>query len=223
VPGPAWTEGPYPGTWEDDAVRPPAGDARCQNVRDSDAHSPSWSPRSDAVAYDDKDGVWVVQAPGDLSTCGAMSERLLVPGGSHPDWGPADVDLAQRPAGPGDAGAAAGAAASPAAPAPAPAAAPGRASAGSRTAAPRVTVAASARRRSGLAVGLTLARPATVRLTLCRARGRRCRPNPVRRSIQAKAGTSRVVLPTRRLRAGRYRLTVAVAGSAPIVRAVRLR
>jgi hypothetical protein len=87
----------------------------------------------------------------------------------------------------------------------------------------RVTAPASVRRRSGLAVRLTLARPATVRLTLCRLRGRRCRPTPVRRSIQAKAGTSRVVLPTRRLRAGRYRLTVTVAGSAPIVRAVRVR
>ncbi|MBI5105877.1 MAG: hypothetical protein HZB46_13015, partial [Solirubrobacterales bacterium] len=90
VAGPAWTAPPYPGTWLDDAPRPPAGEARCQGVRDSEVVNPTWSPRSDAVAFEDRDGIWTVAVPDIATSCDGMATTLLAPGGSHPDWGPAD-------------------------------------------------------------------------------------------------------------------------------------
>jgi hypothetical protein len=95
--GPAWTgEPPYNEDINNDP-RVPAPTIHCENVRDSDAASPSWSPDSTAIAYQDKDGIWIQQVPADLGDCSASSETLLVPGGSDPDWGPADVDMSQRP------------------------------------------------------------------------------------------------------------------------------
>jgi hypothetical protein len=32
--------------------------------------------------------------------CGSIQDHLLAPGGSQPDWGPADVDLSQKPSPP---------------------------------------------------------------------------------------------------------------------------
>ncbi|HEX8121850.1 MAG TPA: hypothetical protein VF549_11355 [Solirubrobacteraceae bacterium] len=222
VPGPAWTEGPYPETWLDDAVHPPAGDIRCQSVRDSDVHSPSWSPSSDAVAYDDKDGVWVVDVPSDLGTCSGLTERLLAAGASHPDWGPADVDLAQKPLPPGgapqDRAAAAG---GPAGGATAPAGGPAPAASGPLLAG--VSAPRSVRRRAGLVVRVRLTRPARVTVSLCRVVSGRCVGRHARRSVSGKAGTTRIALPTRRLRRGAYRLTVSVAGAATARRGVRLR
>jgi hypothetical protein len=51
--------------------------------------SPTWSPDGSALAWADARGIWVGQV-GDLSgdQCG-LSRRLVVHGGTTPDWGPA--------------------------------------------------------------------------------------------------------------------------------------
>jgi hypothetical protein len=61
---------------------------------------PSWSPDSSTVAYQNDDGIYEVtftrldpnptDYPGSLGCAVAADERLVVPGGSEPDWGPAD-------------------------------------------------------------------------------------------------------------------------------------
>jgi hypothetical protein len=51
--------------------------------------SPTWSPDGRSLAWADARGIWVGRV-GDVSgsTC-EITRRLLVPGGSQPDWGPA--------------------------------------------------------------------------------------------------------------------------------------
>jgi hypothetical protein len=217
VPGAAWTAPPYTDTWKDDAPRPEAGQLRCQSVRDSVVRNPSWSPSGSAIAYEDGDGIWVQQVPDIALTCGALDERLLVPGGRHADWGPADVDLAQRPAatsGPGVPVVAAG---------PGNGAAPGSSDRPARGALRSIAAPASARRRAGVKVTLAMDREARVTLTLCPGSATRCGRKGVQRSLVAKKGVTRVILKSRRLRRGRHTLTVQAAGGPPIRRVVRLR
>ncbi len=228
VPGPAWTAPPYPNTWMDDAPRPPAGEPRCENVRDSIAHNPSWAPSSTAVAFDDKDGIWVQQV-GDLpADCSGMSEKLLVPGGAHPDWGPADVDLAHKPAGPGTG------AGTPGPGAPSGPGGPGTGAGNPGPGAPagpggpasplrRLTIPKHATRRSGVTVKVLLARPARVAVTVCRRARAACRGRAVTRTVAARAGTTRIAVSLKRLRAGRYTVVVSVAGAEPVSRALTVR
>src|SRR3954452_21261228 len=125
VPGPAWVgEPPYDTDYlGNSAVQQP--ELRCS--KDTGAIlNPTWSPDSTRLAYSLGDGVHVV-AVGDES-CGALSDTLVLPGGSQPDWGPADVDLSQKPSAPAPAPAPA------AGPAPAPAAAPAPAPAATKLA-----------------------------------------------------------------------------------------
>jgi hypothetical protein len=51
--------------------------------------SPTWSPDGKSLAWADAKGIWVGRV-GDISgqTC-QLTRRLVVPGGSSPDWGPA--------------------------------------------------------------------------------------------------------------------------------------
>lgn len=62
--------------------------------------TPTWSPDGARLAWEEGDGVRVVDVPAQAAGCttdGASPEsRVLLPGASRPDWGPADV-----PAGPG--------------------------------------------------------------------------------------------------------------------------
>jgi hypothetical protein len=37
---------------------------------------------------------------GDLADCRALADRVIAPGGSEPDWGPADVNVSQAPSPP---------------------------------------------------------------------------------------------------------------------------
>jgi hypothetical protein len=48
---------------------------------------PSWSPDGDALTWSAPDGIWTTPV-GD--GCGSLKETLIIPGGSEPDWGPAD-------------------------------------------------------------------------------------------------------------------------------------
>ena len=62
----------------------------------------TWSPSGTSLAWEEGDGIWM--APGNDS-CGAPgATRLLVPGGTYPDWGPADVPTSRPGGGGGDGG-----------------------------------------------------------------------------------------------------------------------
>jgi hypothetical protein len=219
IPGPAWTDPPYPDTWRPESPHPPAGTGRCQNVRDSEAANPSWSPGSDAIAYDDKDGVWVQQIPDIAQSCDGMTEKLLVPGAKHADWGPADVDMRQKP--------------SP--PSPAPAAGTGQPTGPAGTPAPppvttpkaatltKLSVPASAKRRGGVALTVALSAPGRVTVTVCRRSHDRCHGTAARRAVDARAGTTKIVVAVKRLRRGRYAVVVQPPTGPAVVRAIRLR
>jgi hypothetical protein len=61
--------------------------------------SPTWSPDSRELAYSVADGVHVIGA-GNLDDCQGLTDRTIAPGGSEPDWGPAEVDMSQAPSPP---------------------------------------------------------------------------------------------------------------------------
>lgn len=50
--------------------------------------APTWAPDSDHLAWEESDGIWA----GDLGNCGNAGQKLVIPGGTEPDWGPARVD-----------------------------------------------------------------------------------------------------------------------------------
>lgn len=55
---------------------------------------PTFSPAADAIAWQEGDGVWTMDLPAD---CADGTPRLLIPGASEPDWGPANVNPGPRP------------------------------------------------------------------------------------------------------------------------------
>ncbi len=61
--------------------------------------SPTWAPDSRRLAYSLGDGVHVLGAD-DLADCRSLPDRVIAPGGSEPDWGPADVEPSQAPSAP---------------------------------------------------------------------------------------------------------------------------
>jgi hypothetical protein len=80
---------------------PPAAKYGCRMDPPGKAYAdPSWSPDSSTVAYQNSDGIYELtftrldpnptDYPGSLGCATAGDERLIVPGGSEPDWGPAD-------------------------------------------------------------------------------------------------------------------------------------
>lgn len=58
---------------------------------------PSWSPDGRSLAWQEDDGIHIGTI--DLETCGG-SERLVIPGGKAPDWGPADLPAVASGPGP---------------------------------------------------------------------------------------------------------------------------
>jgi hypothetical protein len=200
--GPAWVgEPPYP---EPDYVNMqsdvPAPSLRCKTSTGTYAN-PSWSSDSRTVAYGGGDGVHVLTVPADFD-CSKLGDRLLVPGGSDPAFGPADVNMAQQPA-PSD---------QPphAQPGPHPGTHTGGAVAlRGLSIAPRkfrpTPAGRSIARRAGALVRFTLNRAARVTLTVSRRR-----PLPGRIVVSAQSGVNSIRfsgwLSGHKLAPGRYRL-----------------
>ncbi|HET7574874.1 MAG TPA: hypothetical protein VFJ99_07140 [Solirubrobacterales bacterium] len=74
---------------------PPAPSMRCATGSDPGIAGPSWSPDGTSLAIADPEGIWVKR---DAADCDAPQPTLVLPGGSHPDWGPAPVAPAPRTA-----------------------------------------------------------------------------------------------------------------------------
>ena len=62
----------------------------------------TWSPAGTALAWEEGDGIWVATGNDRCGTPDAT--RLLVAGGTYPDWGPADVPTSRPGDGGGDGG-----------------------------------------------------------------------------------------------------------------------
>jgi hypothetical protein len=202
--GPAWVGEPPFDNLDENAPRANPATPACQNARDSEAHEPTWSPDSTALAYDDKDGVWIQQVPASLGDCSGLTERLLVPGAGEPDWGPADVNLAEKPgSGPAVVGLSA------------------------LRVSPRSfrVVRTGASKRGGAKVTFRLSAPAAVRLTVQRKAGKRWRAVRGGLSVKGRAGANSVRftgrLGHRALAPGQYRLA-ATAGGPPIRASFRI-
>jgi hypothetical protein len=75
-------EGPRPGLPELFCGIPEAG-----------ISGPTWAPDSDSLAWQEDDGIWTKSG---VDICEA-TQRLLIPGGSEPDWSPAGLSDKPKP------------------------------------------------------------------------------------------------------------------------------
>ena len=64
----------------------------CATGAEEGLAGPTWSPDGSALALESKDGIWVKRQARDCT----VQPTLAIPGGSAPDWGPADVNPAPR-------------------------------------------------------------------------------------------------------------------------------
>jgi hypothetical protein len=82
---------------------PPTPEATCLTEEGKGTNGPSIAPSGDAFAYARPDGILVFRGVStDPARCGEAADSLVLPGGSEPDWGPADVN--PQPRGTGDNG-----------------------------------------------------------------------------------------------------------------------
>lgn len=58
---------------------------------------PRWAPDGSAVVWEQPDGLHMAAVPS-IDDCPAITDRLVAPGGSDPDWGPADLPATTTPA-----------------------------------------------------------------------------------------------------------------------------
>jgi hypothetical protein len=74
--------------------KPPAPEATCQTGEAAGFDQPNWSPDGNQVAWTEPDGIWV---HADAAGCTSPQPKLVLPGGSESDWGPANVNPGPRP------------------------------------------------------------------------------------------------------------------------------
>ncbi len=72
---------------------PPVPTPECLTDELGGLAGPTWSPDSRHLAWEEPDGVWL---KADAGVCEHPLQRLLIPGGSEPDWGPAKVNPGPR-------------------------------------------------------------------------------------------------------------------------------
>jgi hypothetical protein len=76
---------------------PPAIPAmQCATGRLDGLHGPTWAPDGESLAWGEPDGVWIMPSALDCT----VQPALVIPGGSEPDWGPAQpaaAGAASRP------------------------------------------------------------------------------------------------------------------------------
>ena len=90
--------------YADGAPHPDAPDPACVVDFGETITGPSWSPDSSLLAYGRADGIHVDSVPSSVD-CAAITDSLVVPGGSEPAFGAGDVAPWSPPASGGDGGA----------------------------------------------------------------------------------------------------------------------
>jgi hypothetical protein len=60
----------------------------CYTGGEAQHASPTWSPDSTALAWAGRTGIWIKR---DAASCASPAPRLVIPGGSSPDWSPAPL------------------------------------------------------------------------------------------------------------------------------------
>ncbi|HZB74734.1 MAG TPA: hypothetical protein VE526_00825 [Solirubrobacteraceae bacterium] len=193
---------------------PPAlPQARCKTGKEAGLHGPTWSPDGESLAIGSADGIWVKRGVG---SCDSPAPVLLLPGGSQPDWGPADVNPQPRTGPATDPGTGPGTG-------PAPAPGPGGA--------PAITVAGAKARtvaRRGLPVRVSCAAACAIRVQLrvkalrgvvASATGSAAAGATVTLTLRPKPAVRRKLA---RMRGAKATVKVVVDGAAPITRKLTL-
>ena len=201
--GPAWTDdGPPWDPYDPFRPKPAEPTLHCELRGDGNQRyrGISWSPQGDAFTVVQQDGVHLYRLPIDSDACGAITNTLLVPGGTDAGLGPC-----RREPGPGPGRArtdrAAGAARTACAVAAAGRPGAARAAVDRR---PRGAALALQGVRRGV-LRLTLSEPARLTLRIQRQTSHGYRAVATR-TLAGKPGSNGLRLP--KLRIGRYRLTL---------------
>jgi len=56
----------------------------CMTGTEEGIAGPTWAPDNSFLAWENDEGIWT----GDLGNCASADPKLVIPGGSEPDWGP---------------------------------------------------------------------------------------------------------------------------------------
>ena len=81
------------GSRADGTLLLPDADTGCVTTATSQIAGPTWSPSGTALAWYEEGAIHVWD---DVSRCEGMSSRPVIPGGTEPDWGPANVNPGPR-------------------------------------------------------------------------------------------------------------------------------
>jgi hypothetical protein len=74
--------------------KPPDPTATCATGEQAGFDQPTWAPDGNQVAWSEPDGIWIHR---DAAGCDTQQPKLVLPGGSEADWGPANVNPGPRP------------------------------------------------------------------------------------------------------------------------------
>ncbi len=66
---------------------------QCATGKLEGLHGPTWAPDGQSLAWGEPDGVWIKPSALDCT----VQPSLVIPGGSEPDWGPANAGAAVKP------------------------------------------------------------------------------------------------------------------------------